>query len=380
MPVAMLRAGRIAVSLVAGSFLASGFAIAPAFASSARPMGSPCGHSSVAAVSARELAMPAASASTSPTGSSSPSASRSPSGSSSPSQTKSPTPSASNSPSPSKSRSPSPSPSRSHTKSASPSPSPSRSHKAGAICVTSHLVTHSSNTRPGGTVTYSIWIWSTVPATRVAVRASSSARTMKFPRFTLCPSAHGTSCTIARLPANQAFELMVTDRVRAAATVGAAITLTVSVQAAPLSPAEAAVATVVSQRSQPPVGGSVPPVPPLPPTTLQPIPNATIIPPSLGGLFPTVTPTSSPAARQNQGRRAGRAATRITQTSSALPFDPRLIGGQLAGLAVLAAAITMVMARLSLRTPQPASPGQAGPATADSAAEAKDDQPAADSR
>jgi hypothetical protein len=241
--------------------------------------------------------------------------------------------------------------------------------------VTSQLVTQSSNTRPGGTVTYSIWVWTTVPATRVAVRASSSARTMRFPRFTLCPSAHGTSCTIARLPANQAFELMVTDQVRAAATVGAAITLTVSVQAAPLSPAEAAVTTVVSHGSLPPVGGSIPPVPPLPPATLQPIAGATITPPSLGGLFPTVTPTSSPAARQNKGR-SGRAATRITQTSSALPLDPRLIGGQLAGLAVLAAAITMVVARLSLRTPQPASPGQAGPAKAVSAAEAKDDQPA----
>jgi hypothetical protein len=43
-----------------------------------------------------------------------------------------------------------------------------------------------------------------------------------------------------------------------------------------------------------------------------------------------------------------------------VPLDPRLIGGQLAGLAVLAAAITMVVARLSLRTPQSAGAGQAG--------------------
>jgi hypothetical protein len=41
-----------------------------------------------------------------------------------------------------------------------------------------------------------------------------------------------------------------------------------------------------------------------------------------------------------------------------VPLDPRLIGGQLAGLAVLAAAITMVVARLSLRTPQSADAGQ----------------------
>jgi hypothetical protein len=67
-------------------------------------------------------------------------------------------------------------------------------------------------------------------------------------------------------------------------------------------------------------------------------------------LFPVVTPsapsTPNPARREN--RKVAKAAT----TASSLPFDPRLIGGQLAGLAVLAAAITMVVARLSLRTPQ----------------------------
>jgi hypothetical protein len=194
---------------------------------------------------------------------------------------------------------------------------------------------------------------------------------MKFPRYTLCPAAHGTKCTIGTLPANQAFELMITDKVRAAATIGAAITLTVNVDAASLSPAEAAVTTVVSQRSHAPVGNSVPP---LPPTTLQPIPGATITPPSLGGLFPTVTPLASPAAKQKHQQ--SRKAARIAQTSSALPLDPRLIGGQLAGLAVLAAAITMVVARLSLRTAQPANPGPAGPpAKADASGDAEDSPP-----
>jgi hypothetical protein len=118
----------------------------------------------------------------------------------------------------------------------------------------------------------------------------------------------------------------------------------------------------------------------LPPTTLLPIPSATITPPSLGGLFPTVTPLALPSAKQKH-QRSGKAA-RVAQTSSALPLDPRLIGGQLAGLAVLAAAITMAVARLSLRTPEPASPGP-GPAggppaktdAASDAAEAADDKP-----
>lgn len=255
--------------------------------------------------------------------------------------------------------------------------------------MTGQLVQHSSSTRPGGTVTYAIWVWSTVPAGKVTVSASSSARSMKFPRFTLCPSAHGTRCTISRLPANQAFELTVTDQVRHAATAGAAITLTVTADASPLSPAEAAVTTVVSKSTQPPVGNSIPPVPPLPPTTFQPIPSATITPPGLSGLFPTVTPQASSSSPGRGQHGQSRKATRIAQTSSALPLDPRLIGGQLAGLAVLAAAITMVVARLSLRTPQPAGQAPAAPAApgdtpagpaepaanADEASEAKDERP-----
>jgi hypothetical protein len=241
--------------------------------------------------------------------------------------------------------------------------------------VTGQIVQHSSDTRPGGTVTYSLWVWSTVRASKVAVTARSSARTMKFPRFTLCPAAHGTKCTIATLPANQAFELKLTDQVRHSATAHAAITLTVSVQAASLSPAEATVTTLVTPRnSHSPVGGSVPPLPPIPPTTLQPFPNSTISPPSLGDLFPTVTPKASAQGRQKQG--SGRA-TKVEQASSALPLDPRLIGGQLAGLAVLAAAITMVVARLSLRTPQPATPRPTGPSAKPEAAtdDDKTDQP-----
>ena len=156
---------------------------------------------------------------------------------------------------------------------------------------------------------------------------------------------------------------MVTDQVRSTATIGSPITLAVTVAGASLSPAEAAVTTVVGQPGQ----GGTSPAPVLPPTTLIPIPGATITPDGLTGLFPTVTPAPSPSKSTHQARRlAG-----ITQTSSALPLDPRLIGGQLAGLAVLAAAITMVVARLSLRTPQTSGaagsslggPGPGGPIT-----------------
>jgi hypothetical protein len=44
---------------------------------------------------------------------------------------------------------------------------------------------------------------------------------------------------------------------------------------------------------------------------------------------------------------------RAVTASATVPLDSRLIGGQLAGLAVLAGAIVIAIARLSLRTPRP---------------------------
>jgi hypothetical protein len=162
---------------------------------------------------------------------------------------------------------------------------------------------------------------------------------------------------------------MITDRVRTTATAGDPMALTVTVGGSSLSPAVATIATVVGQT---PISS---PAPTLPPITLAPIPGATINPAGLSGLFPVVTPQPSPPAT-HQPKHTHKLAG-ITQASSALPLDPRLIGGQLAGLAVLAAAITMVVARLSLRTPQTASPGPAAPPTqADSAREDDSDQPA----
>jgi hypothetical protein len=39
--------------------------------------------------------------------------------------------------------------------------------------------------------------------------------------------------------------------------------------------------------------------------------------------------------------------------SASFPLDTRLVGGQIIGLAVLAAAVTIALARLSLRKPRP---------------------------
>jgi hypothetical protein len=195
-----------------------------------------------------------------------------------------------------------------------------------------------------------------VPATQLAVTAATTAPAMRPPQFTLCPAAHGTTCKIGSLPAYRARNLVVTDKVRTTAVTGATINLTVRAGAASLSPASASILTSVSQSGQSPVTGGTTPT--LPPVSLAPIPNTTISPSALSGLFPVVTP--SPSASNLDAKRARRLAG-VTETSSALPLDPRLIGGQLAGLAVLAAAIMMVVARLSLRTPQVSSPGSSAP-------------------
>jgi len=211
--------------------------------------------------------------------------------------------------------------------------------------VTALLLRHESSTKPGGTIKVSVWVWSTAPARHVMATVATSSHAVLTPRFTLCPVSHGTTCSIGALPANQAFELTVTDKIKPTATIGKPIALAVTVSATGESPAQAAVAAVVGQPIKPP---SAPPT--LPPTTLIPLPGATITPGGLSGLFPVVTPQASTPASSPPSQ--VRKVTRATEISSALPLDSRLIGPQLAGLAVLAAAITMVVARLSLRTAQ----------------------------
>ncbi len=189
--------------------------------------------------------------------------------------------------------------------------------------------------------------------------------------FTLCPDAHGTSCTLGSMPADQEFELVIRDHIVSAATPGHQITLTISVGGGGLSPAEAAITTFVGQRHS----TTVPPssTTTLPPSTIDNFPTTTVTPGSLANLFPTVTPSGSASPGAAGHASHHRHLAELT-SSSALPLDSRLIGGQLAGLAVLAAAITMAVARLSLRTPQPA----AGPAPDTKADSAITHSPAAD--
>ena len=64
------------------------------------------------------------------------------------------------------------------------------------------------------------------------------------------------------------------------------------------------------------------------------------------------SPSASAGAASPHGH-----TTKTIDLSAGLPLDVRLIGGQVIGLAVLAAAVTIAVARLSLRR-QPAKHGE----------------------
>jgi len=189
-------------------------------------------------------------------------------------------------------------------------------------------------------------------------------------RLSLCPATNGRVCSVGELPANQQFELLVTDKIGKNAASGEQIGITVNVQGVAdtggaLSPAEASVATLLnnSSSSPNPPTGTEPPVTIPPPSGSGPgFPGTTVTPGGLSGLFPTITPSSAPSADGKAATPKKHGGTKVETVASSLPIDPKLIGGQLAGLAVLAAAITMVVARLSLRTPQAAT--SSGPTVA----------------
>jgi hypothetical protein len=71
---------------------------------------------------------------------------------------------------------------------------------------------------------------------------------------------------------------------------------------------------------------------------------------SPGGLFPTVAPQPGPSYSAGL---PGARNVRITDAAATFPFSGRLIGGELVGLAVLAAALAIAIVRFSLRRPRP---------------------------
>ena len=217
--------------------------------------------------------------------------------------------------------------------------------------------------RPGQTATYIVWVWTTgADAKNVTVDLStgdSKIRRTSAPSFSVCPAASGTRCTLGTLPQDQADELQARISVWKIAGTGKNLTLTATASAKDAKPfkADGDVAVVAAPApstpppSDPPPGaGGLPPPPALPPLPPDPAPIAGASNPA--GLFPTVTPTPASTAASGPAA-AHRTEVRATSAGSTLPLNSRLIGGQLAGLVILAAAIAIAVARLSFRPQRP---------------------------
>jgi hypothetical protein len=269
---------------------------------------------------------------------------------SSPKPTRTPTPTPSVS-------SPSPSPSGT-----SPSPSPSPGQPQ--LCVQVQSLSGSPQVKAGHTAGFVVWVWSVGEASNsVTVTAKvATAKNIGAPKFTVCPQASGATCTLGTLPANQADELQAVSAVEPHATSTEHVELTATATGKNASSGSATGSLAVTAET--PTGTTSPPAAggqgqSIPPEPVLPLPGIPDPPGTVGnpaGLFPTVAPIPGatspsigfPPAQKPAGHRSS-----AETASSIVPLDPRLIGGQLAGLAVLAGASTIAIARLSLRRPRP---------------------------
>lgn len=225
---------------------------------------------------------------------------------------------------------------------------------------------------PGANAFYAIWVWFVGTTSGNATVALTTVPAKLSPVFTVCPSP-GTATCLVTLAAAQPTELAAKVPVPQKAA-PSSITLTAtgtSPEAAtpaaawdsvsvttPTTPTPTPTASSTGSTATPAgVGGTLPPGSLLPPGALLPatlppgvLPSASL--PALpdpatspGVVFPQVTPDPAPAEPAHP--------IRVADVSAQFPLDPRLVGGQIAGLAVLAAAITIAVARLSVRKQRP---------------------------
>jgi hypothetical protein len=206
----------------------------------------------------------------------------------------------------------------------------------------------------GGKARYVIWVWlagSVNGSAKVKIAAKPATLT---PGFTVCAATGGTSCSVA-LTAAQAVQL------RAAVTApqnaaGTQITLTATGTSSQSAASASASASITVTAASTP--GGTPLDPPGVDVTLPgglspgefssaglPLLPSAVNDPSVA--FPQVSPTPDPSSAPTA------VPIRVSDVSASFPLSTRLVGGQIVGLAVLAAAVTIAVARLSLRRQRP---------------------------
>lgn len=306
---------------------------------------------------------PAGTATSSPTVTPSPlpTPSHSPTPSHPPTPSPLPTPSHTASPTPthtSPSPTPTPTPTHSGTPTPTPTPTPTKPPPAGHLCLSIQSLKRSTFVRPGGVARYAIWVWITAGKNATA-QISLSARPRRLsPVFTVCQPPGHASCKVAGLTAGQAVQLQAKIAVPKNAD-GHRVILTASgTSPNATSPASASITTAIKAKPRPSptptptstLGGNLPPgtLPPglLPSGSIPGLPNPSG---NAGSAFPQLSPfpSPSPAANHHPGK------IRVADVSAGFPLDVRLIGGQLVGMAILAAAVTIAVTRLSLRRQRP---------------------------
>ena len=222
----------------------------------------------------------------------------------------------------------------------------------------------SKNTvHPGGTASYAIWVWSTgAEAQGVTVVATiGTVAHVAAPRYSVCSQHSGDVCTIGTLPTGQSDELVAGVKVGAAVAAGKKITLTATAKGTKATSFHAAATIGITAAPKPKPAPSDPVGSTLPTESLSPLPFDTVgggatltSPTDPSGLFPTVSPSpTSSAVSSASATKDPKKQSDAKTVSAILPLNSRLIGGQLAGLVVLATAIAIAIARLSLRTPRP---------------------------
>jgi hypothetical protein len=229
------------------------------------------------------------------------------------------------------------------------------------LCLTVQTLGNVSSVDAHDTVGYAIWVWltsGTGGSAKISLTASPSSVS---PTFSVCVPSGKSTCTVGGLSAGQHVEVQA--KLTAPGSSHKHVTLTATATSAQAANSATASATVsITAKSSPsPTSsptpnlgvGTLPPAAGLPAGTfpglgIQPTGN-------LGSAFPQVSPSpgaSGPPAHNGH-------ATKTIDLSAGLPLNVRLIGGQVIGLALLAAAVTIAVARLSLRR-QPQHSGEDG--------------------
>jgi hypothetical protein len=232
----------------------------------------------------------------------------------------------------------------------------------GTLCLSVQTLGSGNSVKVHDRVQFAIWVWLTGGKGGSAKVTLSASPKDVAPTFTICQPAGSSTCSVSGLKGGQKVQVqaeLAVPKDRAGKSVTLDVTGT-SKQAGNSASASDTV-QVKSQTSSSPTptptpttggggntlpagtGGGVPPG--------NSFPSGGSTPGNLGGAFPQVSP--SPNVSPTTAHHHLQQQPKAIDLSAGLPLDVRLIGGQVIGLAILAAAVTIAVARLSLRK-QPA--------------------------